>query len=284
MRYAGATGQLTVRADAASMPTPWSPSAAKSASPSPSPAPNVRNDHRGGGLDAPTLLDGGRRRRGRDTYIPFESEPDATSVRLDRPAGRAQLPAGPLGRLQLSRLHHRSGREHPGPGGRPSSPRRDRECHPRPRTAWGSIISPPDASPPTAPVRCRPIPRWTARIGLGSRSPRPCAAQLLPCRTARRRDGTCPSTKTSSVAPCPIARPAAPFLTNRPTTLALIHQPVKALSDSRRIPGTATCCLRPLHTRLSAPTTGPLPAPPDSLPSLSCPFPVPHLSVRWIRG
>ena len=61
------------------------------------------------------------------TYIPFESAPDAAPGAAHRPKGEAhaQLPAGPLGRLQLSRLHHRSGRGHPGTGGRPSSPRRD---------------------------------------------------------------------------------------------------------------------------------------------------------------
>ena len=45
----------------------------------------------------------------------------------------ARFPTGPLRQLQLSRLHHRPGRGNLGTGGRPSPPRRDRECHPRPQ-------------------------------------------------------------------------------------------------------------------------------------------------------
>ena len=49
------------------------------------------------------------------TYTPFQSEPDAAPVRAHRPAGeaRARFPAGPLRQLQLSRLHHRPGRRDP---------------------------------------------------------------------------------------------------------------------------------------------------------------------------
>ena len=67
------------------------------------------------------------------TYTPFQSEPGAAPVR--RPAGEAhaRLPTGPLRHLQLSRLHHRPGRGNPGTGGRPPPPRRDRERHPRPQ-------------------------------------------------------------------------------------------------------------------------------------------------------
>ena len=35
-------------------------------------------------------------------------------------------------------LHHRPRERHPEPGGRPSPPRRDRECHPRPRIKCGA--------------------------------------------------------------------------------------------------------------------------------------------------
>ena len=71
VRYAGARGQLTVGPTAASMPTPWSRSAVKwmSATPSPSGSTKPAQSHRGhtrGGLDAHPLLDGRRRRRGRD--------------------------------------------------------------------------------------------------------------------------------------------------------------------------------------------------------------------------
>ena len=48
------------------------------------------------------------------------------------------LPTGPLCQLQLSRFHHRPRGRHPGPRGRPSPPRRDRERHPRPRIKCGA--------------------------------------------------------------------------------------------------------------------------------------------------
>ena len=52
---------------------------------------------------------------------------------------RAGLDAHPL---LLSRFHHRSGWRDPGTGGRPSPPRRDRECHPRPQVRRGAQPSP----------------------------------------------------------------------------------------------------------------------------------------------
>ena len=77
-------------------------------------------------------------------YTPFGSKPYAAPVRLNRPAGeaRARVPTGPLRLLQLSRLHHRPGRGHPGSGGRPSPPRRDRKRHPRPEVRRGAEPSP----------------------------------------------------------------------------------------------------------------------------------------------
>ena len=45
-------------------------------------------------------------------------------------------------RLQLSRLHHRPGGRHSGTGGRPSPPCRDRERHPRPEVRRGPQPSP----------------------------------------------------------------------------------------------------------------------------------------------
>ena len=49
------------------------------------------------------------------TYTPFRTEPGAAPVRLHRPAGEAhaRFPTGPLRHLQLSRLHHRPGPERP---------------------------------------------------------------------------------------------------------------------------------------------------------------------------
>ena len=73
-------------------------------------------------------------------YTPFESKPDAATVRLivRRVKPTARLPTGAVHQLQLSRLHHRPGRRYPGPRGRPSPPRRDRERHPRPQVRRGA--------------------------------------------------------------------------------------------------------------------------------------------------
>ena len=77
-------------------------------------------------------------------YTPFQSEPGTAPVRLivRRVKAHARLSTGPVRHLQLSRLHNRPGRRHPGTGGRPSSPRRDRERHPRPQVRRGSEPSP----------------------------------------------------------------------------------------------------------------------------------------------
>ena len=78
------------------------------------------------------------------TYTPFRSKPDAAPGAAHRPEGEthARFPAGPIRQLQLSRLHHRPGRGYPGAGGRPSPPRRGRECHPRPQVRRGTQSSP----------------------------------------------------------------------------------------------------------------------------------------------
>ena len=78
------------------------------------------------------------------SYAPFQSEPDAAPVRLIvrrvKPTPGSQLAL--FASLQLSRLHHRPGRGNPGTGGRPSPPRRDRERHPRPQVRRGVESSP----------------------------------------------------------------------------------------------------------------------------------------------
>lgn len=58
----------------------------------------------------------------------------------DRTQGQAhaRLPAGAVRQLQLSRLHHRPPGRHPRTGGRPSQTRRDRERHPRPQVRRGT--------------------------------------------------------------------------------------------------------------------------------------------------
>ena len=74
------------------------------------------------------------------TYTPFESEPGTAPVRLIvrrvRPTPGSQLALF----ARLLRPHHRPGkaqghlgRGYPGAGGRPPPPRRDRECHTRPQ-------------------------------------------------------------------------------------------------------------------------------------------------------
>ena len=77
-------------------------------------------------------------------YTPFGSKPDAAPVRLivRRVKPHARLPTGPIRHLQRSRLHHRPGRGYPEAGGRPSPPRRGRECHPRPQVRRGTQSSP----------------------------------------------------------------------------------------------------------------------------------------------
>ena len=87
-------------------------------------------------------------------YTPFKSEPDAVPVRLIvrrvKPTPGSQL--APLRQLQLSRLHHRPGGRHPGTRGRPPPPRRDRERHPRPEVRRGPQPSPLGAlHPPPSP-------------------------------------------------------------------------------------------------------------------------------------
>ena len=78
------------------------------------------------------------------TYVPFQDEPDAAPGAAHRPAGEAhaRYPTGPLCQLPLSRLHHRPGGGNPGTGGRPSAPRRDRERHSRPQVRRGTEPSP----------------------------------------------------------------------------------------------------------------------------------------------
>ena len=128
------------------------------------------------------------------SYIPFQSEPNAAPVLLIVPAGEAhaRFPTGPLRQLQLSRLYHRPGT------GTPWNWRPTIAATPRSRmpsetssTASGSTISPQAASPPTAPGwPCRACPvldtgqahnlaRWIARIGLGE--------QVVTTKTLRRR-------------------------------------------------------------------------------------------------
>ena len=150
VRYAGARGQLTVRADSGfythaivavcrKMDVRYSITVRQH--------PRLRNI-----IEAipeqdwtpiPYWMDGAAD-VAETTYVPFQNEPDAAPVRLivRRVQAHARLPAGALRQLQLSRLHHRPIRGHPGSRGRPSAPRRDRERHPRPQVRRRAQPSP----------------------------------------------------------------------------------------------------------------------------------------------
>ena len=78
------------------------------------------------------------------TYTPFQSEPDAAPVRLI--VRRVKPTPGSQLALFVNYSYHgfitdRDG-GNPGTGGRPSAPRRDRECHPRPQVRRGVEPSP----------------------------------------------------------------------------------------------------------------------------------------------
>ena len=69
------------------------------------------------------------------TYTPFQTKPGRRAGAAHCPAGEAdaRFPTRPLRHLQLSRLHHRPRWGDPGAGGRSSPPRRGRERHTRPQ-------------------------------------------------------------------------------------------------------------------------------------------------------
>ena len=110
------------------------------------------------------------------TYTPFQNEPDAAPVRLIvwRVKPTPGFPTVPLRHLQLSRLHHRPGRGDPGTGGGPPPPRRDRERHPQPQVRSRVESSPlgplrhlrsaaGPVRPPFHPHQSRPEPRERRR-------------------------------------------------------------------------------------------------------------------------
>ena len=150
VRYCGARGQLTVRADSGfythavvavcrKMDVRFSIAIRQRAPP----AESHRGDTRRC-LDADSLLDGRRRRCGRDHLHPVPGRGGRRAGTAHRPAGEAgaRFSTGSLRHLQLSRLHHRPGRGDAGTGGRSSPSRRDRECHTRPQVRRGAEPSP----------------------------------------------------------------------------------------------------------------------------------------------
>ena len=90
-----------------------------------------------------------RRRRGRNHLHPLHQSARRRAGAAHRPAGSAhpRLPVGAIRHLQLSRLHHRPSGGYPGTGGRPPPPRRDREHHPGPQVRRGAQSSPLGALP-----------------------------------------------------------------------------------------------------------------------------------------
>ena len=182
VRYCGARGQLTVRADSgfythavvAVCRRKW-----MSASPSPSasaPACGISSRrYPRGCLDADSLLDGRRRRCGPDHLHPLPGRGGRRAGTAHRPAGEAgaRFSTGSLRHLQVSRLHHRPGRGDAGTGGRSSPSRRDRECDTRPQVRRRAEPSSPRARFAAngawlaVQVMAHNLARWTARIGLG---------------------------------------------------------------------------------------------------------------------
>ena len=103
-----------------------------------------------------------------------------------RQAGQAspRLSIGPVCQLQLPCPYYRPGGRHPGTGGRPSPPRRHRECHPRPQVRRGAGPSPLGAFSRQrrlagSPMMIHNLAHRTVRIGL--------CEQLLTTKTPRRR-------------------------------------------------------------------------------------------------
>ena len=195
------------------------------------------------------------------TYIPFQNEPDAVAVRLI--VRRVKPTPGSQLALFVSYSYHafitdRDG-EHPGSGGRPSPPRRDRECHPRSqvrRWAQPSAFGPlfrqrrlaghPSDGPQLGPLDHA---HRTRRAGVDHQDPP--TSLLLPGRTPH------PQGPPPHPAPPPglalakpiqqrsgkIARLAAPFLTaptpsarppNYPTASRIRARPVSQCLYARR--------------------------------------------------
>ena len=124
-----------------------------------------------------SLLDGRRRRCRRDDLHPVPDQAGRPAGAAHCPAGEAdtRFPARPLRQIQLSRLHHRPGRGDARTGGRSSPPRRGRERHTRPQVrrraephAVGALRR--QRRLAGGQVMRHNLARWTARIGLGERT------------------------------------------------------------------------------------------------------------------
>ena len=118
VRYAGANGRLTLRADSGfythgvvSVCRKMDVRFSITIPPAQKPAQSHRGDTRRC-LDADSLLDGRCRRCGRDHLHPLPGRGGRRAGTAHRPAGEgdARFPTGPLRQIQLSWLHHRPGR------------------------------------------------------------------------------------------------------------------------------------------------------------------------------
>ena len=117
VRYAGANGRLTLRADSgfythgvvSVLPQDGCP-LLHHHPPAQKPAQSHRGDTRRC-LDADSLLDGRCRRCGRDHLHPLPGRGGRRAGTAHRPAGEAdaRFPTGPLRQIQLSWLHHPTG-------------------------------------------------------------------------------------------------------------------------------------------------------------------------------
>ena len=193
VRRAGASGQLTVRADSGFYGHTVVSACRGNGCPllhHRPPAQKPAGPHRGdtgGGTGLPFPTDGRRRRCCRDDLHPVPDQAGRRAGAAHCPAGEAdaRFPARPLRHLQLSRLHHR--------------PRWGRRWSWRPTTAATPRSRTPFATSSTASglnhmpsgrfaangawlavqVMAHNLARWTARIGLGE--------QIATTKTLRRR-------------------------------------------------------------------------------------------------
>ena len=150
VRYAGAKGQLTVRADSGFY-THGVVSACRKMGVRFSVTIRQRQSLRnlieaipeGDWTPIPYWMDGAAD-VAETTYTPLPERARRRTGAAHRPKGEAfpRLPTGAARQLQLSRLHHRPGGGYPGTGGRPPAPRRDRERHPGSQVRRGAQPSP----------------------------------------------------------------------------------------------------------------------------------------------
>ena len=196
------------------------------------------------------------------TCTPFQSEPDAAPVRLI--VRRVKPTPGSQLALFATYSYHGFITDRDGEmlelGGRPSPPRRDRECHPRPQARCGVEPS------PLGPLRRqrrlaggtgdgpqhRPLDSAHRSGRAGGDHQDPPAAVLLPGRTDHPL-GAPPHTASATAlalgspvrsCPGPIARPPTPCLT---AATATGHHPANRTSPRTRASPVCECLLlRPL--------------------------------------